>query len=49
VDQRQGRTLWQQQGLSISGEYEPPQESEGRRIALQKLVTSFVEGAQSQW
>ena len=49
MDQRQGRALWRQQGLSVNGEYEPPQEVEGRRIALQKLVTSFVEGAQSQW
>jgi hypothetical protein len=51
VDQRQGRTLWRQQGLMVNGEYEPTQggESEGRRIALQKLVTSLVEGAQSQW
>jgi uncharacterized protein YndB with AHSA1/START domain len=49
VDQRQGRTLWRQQGLAVNGEYAPPQETEGRRIALQKLVTSLVEGAQSQW
>lgn len=50
VDQRQGRTLWRQQGLMVNGEYEPAQgETEGRRVALQKLVTSLVEGAQSQW
>jgi len=51
VDQRQGRTLWQQQGLTVNGEYPPTgsNETEGRRIALQKLVTSIVEGAQSQW
>jgi len=49
TDQRLGRALWRQQGLTVSGEYEPPQEIEGRRIALQKLVTSLVEGAQSQW
>ena len=49
VDQRQGRTLWRGNSLSVSGEYDPPQETEGRRIAIQKLVTSFVEGAQSQW
>jgi len=51
VDQRQGRTLWQQQGLSVNGEYSPTgaNEAEGRRIALDKLVTSIVEGAQSQW
>lgn len=49
VDQRQGRTLWRQQGLMVNGEYPPPLEAEGRRIAMQKLITSFVEGAQSQW
>ena len=49
VDQREGKTLWRQSGLAVSGEYQPPQEVEGRRVAIQKLVTSFVEGAQSQW
>jgi len=49
VDQRQGKTLWRGSGLSVAGEYSPPQEAEGRRVAIQKLVTSFVEGAQSQW
>jgi hypothetical protein len=48
-DQREGRPLWRQSGLSVDGEYNPPQEAEGRRTAIQKLVTSFVEGAQSQW
>ena len=49
VDQRQGRTLWRGSGLSVNGEYSPPQEAEGRRVAIERLVTSFVEGAQSQW
>ncbi|HEY6108012.1 MAG TPA: hypothetical protein VIV56_03815, partial [Gemmatimonadales bacterium] len=49
VDQRDGRTLWQHQGLTILGDYQPPQEAEGRKIALQKLVTEIVDGAQSQW
>ena len=48
-DQRQGRTLWRQSGLTAVGEYQPPAETEGRRIALEKLQTSVVEGAQSQW
>jgi hypothetical protein len=33
----------------VDGEYTPPQEKDGRKIALQKLVTQIVEGAQSQW
>jgi hypothetical protein len=48
-DQRQGRTLWRQSGLTVDGEYQPPNEIEGRRTALGKLQTSVVEGAQSQW
>lgn len=49
LDQREGKALWRSAGLSVSGEYSPPQEAEGRRVAIQKLITSFVEGAQSQW
>ncbi|PYP57691.1 MAG: hypothetical protein DMD44_09645 [Gemmatimonadetes bacterium] len=49
LDQREGKTLWQRQGLSETGEYRPPQEADGRKIALQKLVRDLVDGAQSQW
>lgn len=49
IDQREGKTLWQRQGLVVVGEYQPPQEADGRKLALQKLVTEIVEGAQSQW
>lgn len=49
VDQREGKTLWARQGILVSGEYEPPAEINGRRVALQKLVNDIVEGAQSQW
>ena len=49
VDQREGKTLWKRQGLAVDGEYEPPQELQGRRLALQKLVNDIVDGAQSQW
>ncbi|MDP3772696.1 MAG: DUF4136 domain-containing protein [Gemmatimonadales bacterium] len=48
-DQRLGRALWQRNGLSVDGEYQPPREIEGRRTALAKLVADVVEGAQSQW
>ncbi len=48
-DQREERTLWQRSGLVIDGEYEPPQEGQGRELALEKLVTDIVDGAQSQW
>lgn len=49
LDQRDGKTLWQHQGLTITGDYQPPQEADGRKTALQKLVTEIVDGAQSQW
>ena len=49
VDQRQGKTFVARQRAVRCREYSPPQEAEGRRVAIQKLVTSFVEGAQSQW
>ncbi|HLG05360.1 MAG TPA: LPS assembly lipoprotein LptE [Gemmatimonadales bacterium] len=47
--QRDGRVLWERSGLMVQGEYEPGQEAEGRRRALEKLINDIVEGAQSQW
>ena len=49
LDQREGKTLWQRQGLTVDGEYDPPKEADGRKIALAKLVNEIVDGAQSQW
>jgi hypothetical protein len=49
VNQRDGTTVWKRQGLLVDGEYNPPQEQEGLKVALQKLVTEIVDGAQSQW
>lgn len=49
VDQVEGRTLWQRASLVVDGEYDPPNEADGRRKALEKLVTDIVNGAQSQW
>jgi hypothetical protein len=48
-DQRQGRIIWQRSGLAVDGEYVPPKEVDGRKVALDKLVNDIVEGAQSQW
>ncbi len=48
-DQREGKTIWQRTGLAVDGEYQPPQEVNGRKVAYDKLVTDIVEGAQSQW
>lgn len=48
-DNRQGRTIWKRSGFTVDGEYNPPQEGEGRQLALNKLITDIVDGAQSQW
>jgi hypothetical protein len=48
-DQREQRSLWQRSGLSVDGEYDPPDEAKGREVALEKLVSDIVDGAQSQW
>ena len=48
-DQRDQRALWQRSGLTVDGEYDPPEEARGREVALEKLVSDIVDGAQSQW
>jgi hypothetical protein len=48
-DQVEGRALWERSGLRMEGEYSPPRETEGRELALERLVTDIVDGAQSQW
>ena len=49
LDQDGGKPLGERSGLLLEGDYDPGQEAEGRRKALDKLVTNIVEGAQSQW
>jgi Lipopolysaccharide-assembly len=49
LDQRQNKPLWQRNGLTVRGTYEPGREADGRRKALDDLVVNIVEGAQSQW
>ena len=49
VDQSNNRVLWQRRGLRAEGEYAESAEVDGRRAALQKIVSDIVEGAQSQW
>lgn len=48
-DQTTGRALFERKGLSGEGEYAEREEAEGRRVAIQKVIDSIVEGAQSQW
>jgi hypothetical protein len=48
-DQKQGKALWERNGLTVRGDYEPGREADGRQKALDELVVNIVEGAQSQW
>jgi hypothetical protein len=49
VDQKTGKTLWQRKGLVADGQYAERAESDGRKQAIEKLVSDMIEGAQSQW
>ena len=49
VDQVTGKTLWQRKGLLAEGQYEERGEATGRRIAIERIITTLIEGAQSQW
>jgi hypothetical protein len=51
LNQREGKVLWEKNGLVVQGDYDPNREKEagGRRKALDKLINDIVEGAQSQW
>jgi hypothetical protein len=48
-DVRQGKVLFSRKGLRGEGEYAERADAEGRRLAIQRLVSDIVEGAQSQW
>jgi hypothetical protein len=49
MDQRENKVLWERQGLTVQGEYNPNEEIKGRKIALDKLIVDIVDGARSQW
>ena len=49
VEQATGRTLLEKKGLTTRGEYAERNEAQGRREAIQKVITDIIEGAQSQW
>ena len=48
-DQIEDRVLWERSRITVDGEYDPPDELDGREQALEKLVADIVDGAQSQW
>ena len=49
IDQHTEKALWQRQGLTSEGDYDPGNEGVGRAKALDRLTVNIVEGAQSQW
>jgi hypothetical protein len=48
TDQRNNRVLWERANLSVEGDY-TSNEQDGRRKAIDRLITDIVDGAQSQW
>lgn len=48
-DRHNDRTLWERGALTVEGDYATGQEQKGLEVALEKLVTDIVDGAQSQW
>jgi Lipopolysaccharide-assembly len=49
IDQVTGKTLWQRKGLLAEGQYEERGEPTGRKQAIDRVVNTVIEGAQSQW
>jgi hypothetical protein len=49
MDQKENKVLWERPNIMVQGEYNPGEELKGRKIALEKLITDIVDGAQSQW
>jgi hypothetical protein len=48
-DVQKGKVLFSRKGLRGEGEYAEREDAEGRRLAIEKIVSDIVEGAQSQW
>lgn len=48
LDQKNNKVLWERTGLSVEGDY-TSNEADGRKKAIERLITDIVDGAQSQW
>jgi hypothetical protein len=48
LDQKNNKVLWERNGLMVEGDY-TNNEIDGRKKAIDKLITEIVDGAQSQW
>ena len=49
IDQVTGKTLWQKKGALASEQYQEGGEAAARKKAIDQIVNSLIEGAQSQW
>ena len=49
LDQVTGKTLWQRKSFLVEGQYEESGEATGRKKAIDQIVQTMIEGAQSQW
>jgi len=47
-DQKNNKVLWERNGISVEGDY-TSNEADGRKKAIEQLITQIVDGAQSQW
>ena len=47
-DQQNNKVLWERNNLSVEGDY-TSSEADGRKKAIERLITDIVDGAQSQW
>jgi len=49
IDQVTGKTLWQRKGLVAEGLFVEHGEPTERKQAIDRIVNTVIEGAQSQW
>lgn len=49
VDQSTGKTLWSGKGIAAEAQYEERGEPKARATAIERIVNTLIEGAQSQW
>ncbi|HEY3934662.1 MAG TPA: LPS assembly lipoprotein LptE [Gemmatimonadales bacterium] len=49
TDQHTGKTLWDGRNQTVQGDYDPGREQDGRKKALDLLVTKVIQGVQQNW
>ena len=48
-DQIAGKVIWTKKGITAPADYSDRGEADGRKQALQKIISEVIEGAQSPW